>query len=92
VCPALFLRNLLSTFYPDKGRIYSYRGWCKYTHKWNYSKGSGGVVHAPSRTDQASWQKTEEKEENMPLGDAKERKSSIAAATNPCARVRGVSH
>jgi hypothetical protein len=39
-----FLRNTLSTCYPDKGRIYSYRGWYKYTHKWNYSKGSGGYL------------------------------------------------
>ena len=26
------LGNTLSTFYPNKGRIYSYWGWYKYTH------------------------------------------------------------
>jgi hypothetical protein len=39
-----FLRYLSSTFYPNKSRIYSYWGWYKYTHKWNYSKGSEGVL------------------------------------------------
>ena len=32
-----FLRNLLSTFYPNMGRSYPFRGWYKYTHNWNYS-------------------------------------------------------
>jgi hypothetical protein len=40
------LRNLLSTLYPNKGRSYPYRGWCEYTHEWNYSEGFGGCRRA----------------------------------------------
>ena len=44
------LGNLLSTFFRNKGRFYSYCGWYKYTHKWNYSKGSRGLTRIRSQS------------------------------------------
>jgi hypothetical protein len=40
VCPPAPIRGLLTPIMVD---IYPYREWYKYTHKWNYTKGSGEV-------------------------------------------------